>query len=373
MSDDGAYAVTAGAGVRNFELQYALAKVERMMPGGTAPSVGIGYTLGGGYSFASRYLGMASDRVIALEVVLANGTMVSSNSSMNSELFWAMRGGGCGSFGVVTSITYKTAPVISGNVSLYNLEFGPSDGVAAADSWQEFFLKQFNNSKLMPQLGLHHHGSASSTGLYFGPVEELRELLTTWNYPRGNVTRFTLDSKSWLEAVLQLGGCDNVSDCLRKAREPEHVKFSAYSAYFSSPVADWSAILKLMQSVECLGCTQYLGVIVDPYGGAINEIAPNATAFPHREKLFHFQILGYMATESERSAVDSWLNQVYWSLRSNQICDSDVYRNYPNLNLSSTNFAKSFFGGNYARLQRVKRSCDPENVFSYPFSIKPAL
>jgi FAD/FMN-containing dehydrogenase len=75
-----------------------------------------GYTMGGGHSWQSPAFGMAVDNVLSYEVVLANGTFVTASACMNSDLFWALRGGG-GTFGVVTTCTYVTHPYPDGGAS----------------------------------------------------------------------------------------------------------------------------------------------------------------------------------------------------------------------------------------------------------------
>lgn len=73
---------------------------------GNSPSVGIGgHLAGGGKGFQSREYGLAADQIVQMEVVLASGSIVIANATSHSDLFWALRGGGSGSFGVVLSYT----------------------------------------------------------------------------------------------------------------------------------------------------------------------------------------------------------------------------------------------------------------------------
>ena len=80
---------------------------------GSSPDVGIaGYTLGGGIGWYSRKLGLAANSLTAVEVVIADGTLVRADSDTEPELFWALRGGG-GSFGVVTAMEFALYPIES--------------------------------------------------------------------------------------------------------------------------------------------------------------------------------------------------------------------------------------------------------------------
>ncbi|KAJ5369416.1 hypothetical protein N7509_014028 [Penicillium cosmopolitanum] len=109
---DGVKAVTVGAGVQLGEMYAFLGSKGLMAVGGTFNTVGVagGYIQGGGHSFLGWLHGMASDNVLEFQVVLADGSLVFANAYQNSDLFFALRGGGGGSFGVVVSATVKVYP-----------------------------------------------------------------------------------------------------------------------------------------------------------------------------------------------------------------------------------------------------------------------
>ena len=94
---------TIGAGVTNAELYAALDKHSLSAVSGTCDPVGFaGLSLGGGLGVMMRKHGLAADNIIGLNVVLFNGTVVHATETDHAELFWAMRGGGNGNFGVAT-------------------------------------------------------------------------------------------------------------------------------------------------------------------------------------------------------------------------------------------------------------------------------
>ena len=102
-------AIKMGAGVQGFEAAAAANSSGLTVNGGECPSVGLagGYTQGGGHSpLASKY-GMAADQVLEWEVVTANGDFVTASPTQNIDLYWALSGGGGGTFGVVYSMTSK--------------------------------------------------------------------------------------------------------------------------------------------------------------------------------------------------------------------------------------------------------------------------
>jgi FAD/FMN-containing dehydrogenase len=146
-------AIKAGAGVQAFELykaanDHGVVVVAGEGQVGTNPlscsllsnliqTVGVmgGYIQGGGHSPLSSIYGMAADNVLSFELVTPIGEFVTVNSATNSDLFWALRGGGGGSFGVVTSVTvkaYKDLPVTTASWTLDSKKVGGKDKLYAA-------------------------------------------------------------------------------------------------------------------------------------------------------------------------------------------------------------------------------------------------
>ena len=122
-------AVKMGAGVQGFEIYEAASQVGLSVTGGICPTVGIagGYTQGGGHSpLASKY-GMGADQTLEWEVVTGTGDFVTASPTENSDLYWALSGGGGGTYGVVYSLTSKAHTSIP--VSGANLTFS-SDGIS---------------------------------------------------------------------------------------------------------------------------------------------------------------------------------------------------------------------------------------------------
>jgi FAD/FMN-containing dehydrogenase len=107
-----------------YELHQALAAAGRGIPTGTCPSVGAaGHALGGGIGAHSRHAGLMSDALTSASVVLPGGQAVTASAANNPDLFWALRGGGGGNFGVTTALTFATFPTAEYDV--VNLNFPP--------------------------------------------------------------------------------------------------------------------------------------------------------------------------------------------------------------------------------------------------------
>jgi FAD/FMN-containing dehydrogenase len=108
----GVPAITVGAGTRWLEAYQALLPYGRYVQGGGCVTVGAagGFVQGGGFGSLSRRYGTAAGNVLEAEVVLASGEIVIANAVQHPDLFWALRGGGGGTFGVVSRLTMATYP-----------------------------------------------------------------------------------------------------------------------------------------------------------------------------------------------------------------------------------------------------------------------
>jgi FAD/FMN-containing dehydrogenase len=109
--DPDARTITVGGGCTWGDVDHATHVFGLATPSGIISTTGVGgLTLGGGIGHLTRKCGLTIDNVVSTDVVLANGTFARANANENSDLFWALRGGG-GNFGVVTSFTFKLHPV----------------------------------------------------------------------------------------------------------------------------------------------------------------------------------------------------------------------------------------------------------------------
>jgi FAD/FMN-containing dehydrogenase len=121
--DPAARTVTAGGGCTWGDVDHATHAFGLATPSGIISTTGVGgLTLGGGIGHLTRKCGLTIDNLLAADVVLANGTFVKANADENSDLFWAIRGGG-GNFGVITSFTFELHPIdiLYGGPMLYEL------------------------------------------------------------------------------------------------------------------------------------------------------------------------------------------------------------------------------------------------------------
>src|SRR6185437_8198360 len=106
---------TIGPGARLGNVYSGLGAHGLAIPAGTCPSVGIGgHVLGGGFGLASRAWGLASDNLLAVQIVTADGKVIVADPTHHADLYWACRGGGGGNFGIATRFTFRTHAVAQG-------------------------------------------------------------------------------------------------------------------------------------------------------------------------------------------------------------------------------------------------------------------
>jgi FAD/FMN-containing dehydrogenase len=338
---------TIGAGAMLGPVYAALAQHGVSIPAGSCPTVGIaGLALGGGVGYASRQLGTTADRLRRVHIVTAEGELRRCDATHHSDLFWACRGGGGGNFGIVTDLTFATAPV--SNVAVFSIEWPWSQAVQAVTAWQAF--APHAPDSLFSVLDLIATGPPATTphvvsaGQYFGPESDLASLLQPLTSV-GTPTRVRTQTLSYLDAMAHWAG--------GKAR----LSFAAKSDYVNTPLPQ-AAIAALVNGVAARQSTGRGAIFLDAHGGAINRVPKGATAFVHRDALFSIQ---YTA----QNGGATWLAQVYAQLRPH--VSGFAYQNYVDPQLATWRHA--YYGGNLARLRKIKRDVDPHGFFHFAQSV----
>jgi len=203
-----------GAGARLIDVYDGLWQHGRTVPAGSCPTVGIaGLTLGGGVGLASRKYGLTCDNLLEATVVLANGTAVVANAHQHSDLYWALRGGGGGNFGIVTRLVFRTHPV--GQVATYALEWPWSDAAKVVQAWQKLAPHAPDGLFSVLNLNAAVGGRAriTSAGQFFGSADRLRQLLLPLANA-GTPTRFSVTSRSYMDAQEMWAGCSGtIAEC----------------------------------------------------------------------------------------------------------------------------------------------------------------
>jgi len=341
--------VQIGAGFRLLPLYEALWNQKVTLPGGTCPTVGIsGLTLAGGYGFLSRRLGMTCDSLLEVEMVTARGKIIRANHSQHSDLLWACRGGGDGSFGVITSFTFRVHPIEK--VTRYRITWDFADLEKVVLYWQTWAPHADDRLTSLLLLPAQNQGDLRSNGVFVGSEEELRWIL----HPLQEGTRpktAEFHSTTWMETVHFFAG-----------QQVKQERFKNSSAYAYEPLSD-AALGVLIHHLKTAPGTANL-VSFDAYGGSIGLVPINATAFVHRKALFVLQYQSYWTQDEEADKNIHWIEQFRKSMLP---YTRGAYRNYCDSMIPD--WPTAYFGENLARLMKVKQMYDPENLFHFPQSI----
>jgi FAD/FMN-containing dehydrogenase len=362
-----------GAGARLIDVYDRLWQARRTVPAGTCPTVGMaGLALGGGIGFAARRFGLTCDNLLQATVVLANGRAVGCSSREHPDLYWALRGGGGGNFGIVTRLVFRTHRV--GDVATYSLEWPWADARRVVAAWQR--LAPHAPDGLFSVLNLSAAGGVApritSAGQFFGGADRLRALVQPLA-DAGAPTRFTVTSRSYMDAARMWAGCSGtVAQChLQPQGQLGRSTFKGKSDFVNrrKPLSA-RGIEELVRQAEA---RQSAGpgraiVLLDSYGGAINRVPKAATAFVHRDALFSLQYLAYweMADPPSVAAANlRWLRRLRAAMH--PFVSGYAYQNYIDPELQGWRHA--YYGSNLARLVAVKRRYDPANAFRFHQSI----
>ncbi|HEY5659781.1 MAG TPA: FAD-binding oxidoreductase [Gaiellaceae bacterium] len=347
-----------GAGAQLLDVYTALAARGRMIPGGTCPTVGIGgLTQGGGIGLSGRKYGLTSDNLLEATVVLADGSVAVANAQQHQDLFWALRGGGGGNFGIVTRFVFRTHP--ASDVTTYSLEWPWSDAKAVVQAWQQLAPHAPDELASVLNVSAAAGGGAgiTSAGQFFGSETALRSLLAPLANA-GTPTRYTTTPRTFLGAVHYFAGGGG-------GRSTFAAKSSIGARLLTSAGID--ALLHQIEAKRTAGTGSGI-VLLDAWGGAINRVPKARTAFVHRGALFSLQYLAYWSLGEPAAPNLAWLRRCYAATQ--PYLSGFAYQNYIDPDLST--WPHAYYGSNLPRLRQVKRRYDPHNVFHFRQSIRRA-
>ncbi len=376
--DAGSGNATVGAGARLIDVYAALAQHNLVIPAGTCPTVGIaGLTLGGGVGVVGRKFGLTCDNLLSAQVVLADGRVLTCDTGHNSDLFWALQGGGGGNFAVSTSFTFRTHQVTTLSLFTFSWPWHSAADVLAA--WQQWAPQApdelWSNCLLLTSANKGGSPVVHVNGVYIGAVPQLNALLQqlTSKIAVAPASRY-VSSAGLLDTMLYEAGCQSVNTCHLPGQnaqgQVQRVTFNAKSDYFTSPLpsAGINALVNAITDRQNSATPGSGGIGIDAFGGAINRVAADATAFVHRSALFSIQYTAnYNATNSgsDITANRSWLSNTWQAMR--PYASGAAYQNYIDPDLPD--WSHAYYGSNLARLQRVKSAYDPGNLFHFAQSI----
>ena len=380
--DSGGQSANVGAGARLVDIYATLGSAGVALPGGSCPTVGIaGLTMGGGLGVVDRRFGLTCDNLLSATVVLANGQVVSCSATEEPNLFWALRGGGGGNFGVVTDFTFQVHPI--GDLGLFTLVWPWSQAEQVISAWQSWAPHvsadiwsncQLLNSQSTPS-GIAP--VARVTGISVSSVSSLQSEVSSFISMVGSspFNQF-VGGDTYSHTMLVEAGCDGdtVAECHLPSQNPAGIltrsPFAAKSDWIGTPLpsAGVSALVGAIDDREGSAVLVGGGIVLDAAGGSINQIAPDATAFVHRNCLASVQYSagwGVGTPQSTISANLAWLQKAWSGMR--PYVNGQAYQNY--IDPTLVDWQQAYYGSNLSRLQQVKAEYDPHDVFKFAQSI----
>ena len=350
--------VTIGAGSSLGSVYEALASSHLAIPAGSCFPVGVaGHSLGGGFGLLGRPFGLACDNILSMEVVDASGKILTASEQENPDLFWALRGGGNGNFGVVTNFKFRTSAV--NMVAKFAITWirPVTQAVKIVQAWQQW-LENVPSSitgtlHLTKAKGglIQVHMAGLSVQSESSLKVELKRLQSLAGAANIDSTRTLTFHQA---ATIFDGGEPN----------PDSVLMKGKSDYVTDAMTAQGITTLLEGLVKAPG---EIAVLCDTYGGAINKIATDATAFVHRGNTRY--VMQYYMQWDSSSATDgnmAMMRTLYNSMR--PFVSGGCYVNYCDLDLGD-GYAKSYWGDNLPRLMKIKAEVDPKNVFKHAQSV----
>lgn len=323
------------------------------VPLGTVSDTGAaGLTLGGGFGRLCRKYGLACDSLAGADLVTADGRFIKVGEKENSDLLWALRGGG-GNFGVVTSFEYRLHPIGStmlGGQLVY--PFSQAREVLrqfsefSAASPDELFVFVF----LAP--APDHQRVVMFDVCYCGPVDA-GERVVAGLRKIGKPMKDSIAPTSYV--------------ALQSALDPGNPPRRYYikSGYLQRLTADVSnAILDYLEGSPA----DDTAVAISQLGGAISRIKPAATAYWHREPNYQVIVIGHWDDATGAEQTTRWVRDAWKKF--------EPFTNGYYVNLGghdeSDHRIRATYGDNYPRLAGLKKRYDPANLFRLNANIKPA-
>ena len=332
-------------------------------PIGINSTTGIsGLTLGGGFGWTSRSLGLTVDNLLSADVVTAEGTLVRASERENSDLFWGLRGGG-GNFGIVTSFEFKLHPV--GPQVLAGLVVHPLDAAKDVLGFYRRFVAEapdelscwfvMRQAPPLPFLSPDWHGKEILVlaMCYTGAIEEgerATQAIRSYGRPLADVVA-PQPFVAWQTALdpLLTPGMRNYWKSHNFLRLEDGLLdvLEAGARRLPDPQTDFVMI---------------------HLGGAVSRIASGMTAYAQREAPFVMNVHGRWADPGKDDACIGWTRDLFKATQ--PFATGATYVNF--MNQDEADRVEAVYGPNYARLAELKRKMDPRNLFSMNQNIRPS-
>jgi len=329
------------------------------VPVGIIGTTGVGgLTLGGGIGHLTRALGLTIDSLVAATVVLADGSVVQCDAERESDLFWAIRGGG-GNFGIVTQFSFRCHPVtnvLAGPV-MYSLE----DTHEVMRWYREFLPAQPD------ELGGFVSMMSVPPGPPFPEELHLRKVCAiVWTQAGDEESAALREARSFgtplLDGVapMPLPVWNTAFDAMLPAGEQWYWRGEFFDALPDAAIDQHAAFGAELPTWKSL-------MHFYPVDGAAARVGNDETAWGYRDATWSQVIAGVAPDVEDAGAITDWTKAYSDSLKPYAMGGG-----YSNFEMDEPSRVHGMYGANYDRLAKIKAHYDPENVFQVNQNIKPA-
>ncbi|KAI0031018.1 FAD-binding domain-containing protein [Vararia minispora EC-137] len=355
-------AVTLGSGVSMQTIYPAAEQVGKMVVGGSVATaaLGGGYIQGAGHSAFSPILGLAADSALQFEIVLSNGEVVTANERSHSDLFWAVRGGGAGSWGVVTSVVVKTYPTFNATEYVVLLSFPSIDVVTSVMTSHAKHVFEWGD------IGHYYTLVAEPAGIF---------LEFSAHFPNtSGAGAIALMEPFWEEA--QALGASLLFNSTTTSLANERVLSSDDSVAMMGVIGSRLIPARAYQDIpgaigQVHGRLIEMGYVISGNviaGGKVAENANISSAVTPKWRTAKGHVVvtsiwNESTTPREIDVVREAMTTQAVPMLANATgeMDSGAYSN--EADVREPDFQSTFFGDNYARLTVVKAKYDPQDLF----------
>jgi FAD/FMN-containing dehydrogenase len=321
-----------------------------------------GFVQGGGYGYTSRAYGIQSDCVASFRVILADNTTVFATADNEfADLFWALRGGTGGNFGIVTQVGYNMVQLPS--VWAWAISWSAVDAAAVLTLMQNEYMVSGCPDQLgyMMNVGFYQGQPVYMVqGMYAGDrADGLNAIQSLLNFPSAQLLVDQVGTYPDMDAYLE-----NYPYPLPD--QPNGTPESKASCYLSAPMPQevWQQVVDYVATSPNAWSLMY----TEPYGGAINRYPVEDSAFIHRNVYMDFCVDVFWQNQDQQQQMQAWMQGLMDIVA--PYANGHVYQNYPDASLQ--NFEWAYWGDAYSTLQTIKQKYDPGNFFNYQQSIVPA-